>query len=247
MSGGWPRPPRCRRSRARTLRTSSSRALPRNAHSASSPIVSIRAQRSSGTWRQRSLPQAAVQIASAAAESHEGTCTPLVTCSNGTSCSGQRGNSGWKMRRLTAPCSRLTPKQRSAPRQARYAMLNGSPSARSRGRAPATSPRSMPLRPGLAVAREQIGRKTVESGLDRRVGGEDVAGARRPERLAEAQPVPRARIAGPARARRKPRGPRSGGRPRSRDAAPRSGASRRRPARSPASAASRRRRHTACR
>src|SRR5271165_5243699 len=76
--------------------------------------------------RKRSLPQAAVHNWSACGESQLGTCTPLVTWPTGTSGSGQRGNNGWKSRRLTRPCSRLTPKLCLEPRSARYAILNGS-------------------------------------------------------------------------------------------------------------------------
>ncbi len=98
--------------------------------------------------RQRSGPQAAVHSASAARESQEGVWTPLVTYPTGTSTSGHRGNSAWKIRRLTWPCRRLTPLTAALPRTARYAMLNGSsgssgsrrPRASSRRRSTAAGP-----------------------------------------------------------------------------------------------------------
>ena len=75
---------------------------------------------------QRFFPHASVHNSSAAAESQLGMWTPLVTCPMGTSASGQPGKSGSNRRRLTFPCSRLTPLALPHPRIARYAMLNGS-------------------------------------------------------------------------------------------------------------------------
>ena len=75
---------------------------------------------------QRSFPQVSIQRSSASAESQVGTWTPLVMWPTGTSSSGQRGKSGWKMCRLTCPCRRLTPLTAPQPRIARYAMLKSS-------------------------------------------------------------------------------------------------------------------------
>src|SRR5579864_5683044 len=74
---------------------------------------------SSRLVRQHPLPHTSVHSWSDSAESHVGTCTPLVTWLMGTSSDGQRGKSDWKSLRLTAPCSRLTPLTAPLPRIAR--------------------------------------------------------------------------------------------------------------------------------
>lgn len=86
-----------------------------------------------------------IQSSSACGESQLGTCTPFVTWLTGTLASGQRGKSGRKIRRLTVPCSRLTPKLSIDPRIARKAILNGSFSSAGWTRPNASSSdRSMP-------------------------------------------------------------------------------------------------------
>ena len=50
--------------------------------------------------------------------------TPLVTCPTGISPSGQCGNRGRKMCRLTFPCKRLTPFTAPLPRTASLALAN---------------------------------------------------------------------------------------------------------------------------
>src|SRR5213593_1023718 len=131
--------------------------------------------------RQRSAPHVFVHSASAAGDSHDGVCTPLVTWATGTSTLGQRGKSDWKMRRLTWPCRRLTPLIAPLPLMARYAMLNGSfgssgfsrPSA-SRSRSP--RPRCASASYWLHEFFDDSRGKAVEARRDRGVRGEGVSG-----------------------------------------------------------------------
>ncbi len=119
------------------MATSFLRATSRNAHSSSSPTPRMRSVNPRGSPSQRSLPQTLVQSASDSGESQEGTWTPLVTCPTGTSLWGQRGKSGWKRRRLTSPCSRLTPLTAPLALMARKAMLKRLPVlARAQGEKP---------------------------------------------------------------------------------------------------------------
>ena len=145
--------------------------------------------------RHRALPAARVHTSSVHGESHDGTCTPLVTWSTGTSSSGQRGNKSANRRRLTAPCSWLTPLTHQDPRMASHAMLNGSLSSSGSRRPSASSSSQDTPRPSDVVIEvgatrpDLVGWKTIEAGRHGRVGREHVAGARRSQRLAKRHAV----------------------------------------------------------
>ena len=121
-----------------------------------------------------------------------GTWTPLVTWPIGTSSSGQRGKSGWKRRRLTFPCRRLTPFDCAAPaeRQVRHVEW-----LRPVGRVLAAQGQQLGDQDAellLGVAAEVLldegGSEAVEPGGDGRVGGEQVAGPRDRQRGLEGLP-----------------------------------------------------------
>ena len=117
--------------RCRTALINGCRARFRMDHSFSSSTFCQACSMASRVLSQLPLPQYSVQSASAAAESHDGICTPLVTWPMGISCCGQRENRGLKIRRLTSPCKRLTPFALPQPRRARFAMLKESRSSSS--------------------------------------------------------------------------------------------------------------------
>ena len=129
---------------------------------------------------------------SAPAESQVGICTPLVTWLTGTSQDGQRGKSGWKIRRLTSPCRRLTAMRhgRAALRQKRHVERLVGIVVDWHGRAPGClssltpRPASRPFDVRQIFAQE-VGGEPVEAGGHGRVRGENIARLSSPTTLPE--------------------------------------------------------------